>query len=958
MNAFWRVIFKSMRKPKLLTSLMTALACYVLVASVLSFTNTQKSLPDVVDPPESRSEIGTKEDKSARENYLREMLVDPSTGKVPPNIRKKEIAFAKSQRDLFLRGIRQSPAGVNDAQTLDWTNVGPENFGGRTRAIAMDSRDENTLLAGGVSGGVWRSTDLGQSWTKVTVSDQLQSVTAIAQDTRAGQEDTWYYGTGELVGNSARAPGAPLRGDGIYKSLNGGQTWNPLPSTQTQSPGFFNSPFQYVWDMVTDPNSADDVVLAAIFGGIVRSTDGGQTWTTVLGNDLLNLGVGIDLNEVESIFYTDVHVSGNGTFYASLSAVTNTNELSPLGGIYRSDDGINWDLIRAADPLQTRRTEIGSSPSDPNIVYFLVDEVVGPRLYYYDDRNQGQIVVRTDVLPSESQGIESLDSQQSYNLMVKVHPTDPNIVFLGGTNLYRSTDGFTNINSTAWIGGYDPDGAEGARYPGHHPDQHDILFLPSDPNRMISVNDGGVFITDNILAQTVTYSSLNNGFVTTQFYTGSIGRAPADTFVFGGTQDNGSLLANNAGLQADNGVRLIGGDGGFTASTPFGFYYYASFQNSEIYRLTLNNNFQLTSFARVDPTGGGANPGQSYLFINPYVLDPNNSNRMYLAGGDFVWRNRNLSQIPAGSQFTTSVNWDRLDRTNLQTGRVSAIQVSSEPRDIVYYGTSDGRVFKITDANNDLYNVTSITDAAFPEDGYVRSIAIDPTDANHIIVSFSNYGVQSVFRSTDGGSSFTNVSGSLEDNPDGSGNGPSVRWVSIVPITGGDYMYYAATSTGLYSTTTIDGDNTNWVQEASGTDMNNIGDAIVNMIDYRRSDGRIMVATHGRGIFTSRISNVEPRPIDPTAETFDISNIYPNPFVNDVTIGVNVPETSFVRIRIYDTGGNLVRIVSNALAFEGENEFFWDGNNVDGAAAPDGVYLVRITYRDQNEVRRVLLSRN
>ncbi len=917
-----------------------------------------KEEPLIVKAPTAPSEIGMREDRQSRTEYEREMLVVPGTNQVPYNIKKDELAFAKKQyQDQVLRRAKRSANGTDATQTLDWQQIGPENFGGRTRALALDVRNENIMLAGGVSGGMWRSTNLGENWTKTTTSDQLQSVTCIVQNKRPGSEDIWYYGTGELIGNSARgfAGGAPFRGDGIYRSTDNGQTWSPILGTVTDSPEAFISPFQYVWDIETDPSDTEnEVILAAVVGGIVRSEDGGATWSTVLGDDLFVFNNNTDLNNLDYPFATDIHRTADNVFYATLSSVTASPSIfSAANGIYRSDDGIEWEQIRGFGNSFINRIEIGSSASDPNFVYFIADR--GPRYGFFAyDALSGDFDDRSLNIPSDPDGeIEGFDSQGSYNLVITVHPDNPDVVYVGGTNLYRSTDGFRTNQNIAWIGGYNPEDREDL-YPNHHPDQHEVLFTPSNNNRMITANDGGVFITDNNLAEEVEHRSLNNGFITTQFFTTAISQYPPDDLVFGGTQDNGSLGVANRPLFQDNGTRVIGGDGGFAATTPFGFYYYMSFQNSVIFRLTLNENLRLTSFARVDPTGGGSDPSQSYLFVNPYILDKNNANRMYLAGGDVVWRNRNLSQLSAGTQETTSTNWDRLDRTEISEGRVSAVEVSTSPKNVLYFGTSFGQLFKVTDAHTPSYQVTNITRANLPELAYIRSISVDPRDADRLLVSFANYEVPSIFLSTDGGDTFQDVSGNLEENIDGTGNGPSVRWVTIVPQTDGTNFYMAGTSTGLYTTEELNGTNTLWTLESP----NGIGNSVVNMIDFRRVDGKVAVGTHGKGIFTAEIPNVEPLDRGIEGSDFAITSVAPNPFSEFVSLTVTVPENRFSRVRIYDSSGELVRQITGSAAFEGENEFFWDGTDAAGQPVPNGIYIFRITYGGTSLAEKVILQRN
>ena len=136
---------------------------------------------------------------------------------------------------------------------------GPYNVGGRTRALAIDVTDENIILAGGVSGGVWRSTDGGSSWTKTTGSSYLHSVTSLSQDTRSGQESTWYYVTGELIGNSASEGGASYAGNGVYKSTDGGLNWTLLTSTSS-SITEFDSYFDYNWRVAVNPTNGDVMV--------------------------------------------------------------------------------------------------------------------------------------------------------------------------------------------------------------------------------------------------------------------------------------------------------------------------------------------------------------------------------------------------------------------------------------------------------------------------------------------------------------------------------------------------------------------------------------------------------------------------------------------------------------------------------------------------------------------------
>ena len=203
-------------------------------------------------------------------------------------------------------------------------------WSGRTRAVAFDVRDENVILAGGVSGSIWKSVDGGISWTRKSDPENRNSITCLVQDTRPGKEDTWYHGTGEIVGNSARGGGAPFRGDGIYKSTDNGESWDLLVSTQDSDPSVFNSQFQYIWDIEINPgNLAQDEVLIAAFGGILRSVDGGDSWEVVLGQKLFDLPDTANLNNTDASFFTSLERSVDNVFYAGLSTEAAEDRLSP-----------------------------------------------------------------------------------------------------------------------------------------------------------------------------------------------------------------------------------------------------------------------------------------------------------------------------------------------------------------------------------------------------------------------------------------------------------------------------------------------------------------------------------------------------------------------------------------------------------------------------------------------------
>ncbi|WP_421897377.1 FlgD immunoglobulin-like domain containing protein [Marinoscillum sp.] len=933
---------------------VTGFLSFILFFSII---REQKPLPDyslVLD--QQPSAIGTTEDPQARAHYENKLLADPSTGLIPIDIREKELRFAEQLLS------NQRRAGQHQrAMAQEYELAGPFNVGGRTRAISLDIRDENTILAGGVSGGIWKTTNGGTDWKRTSNPALRNSVTALNQDLRPGKQDIWYAGTGELVGNSARSIAAPYRGAGLFKSTDGGESWEVLPATiDNATPDQFSSQFQYIWAIETNPSnlSADEVLVAA-YGAILKSSDGGMTWEVALGQKLFDLPEETDLNESNAPFYTSLRKTPSGYFFATLSSASSSNDLSPSAGFYFSADGTQWQAITPPGLAQFHeRTVIGIAP-DESKVYFLTqgEETSLWKLNVAHIQNgilSGSWTDLTNNIPALGGEYGDFESQGGYNMLIEVHPQNPNVMFIGGTNLYRSSDGFSSSKNTQWIGGYSPEN-DASVYPGHYPDQHALLFYPSDAKRMISANDGGIRLTTNVLADSVSWKSLNNGYLTSQFYT-IAQRADKDTDeILGGMQDNGSYLRDALG-ENPSWNRILGGDGGYCAISPNRDFVYVSFQNSQIYRLSLSSNYQLKSFARVDPIGGGEREGQGYLFINPFILDPTNASRMFLTGGDVIWRNENLLQIPGGNQKKTSVNWTEIKDTQQASGLYTALDKARD-QDILYAGIYSqsptiAKVEYASDATRE--TVTFMSPSIFPENGHIACISVNPENADHVIIIFSNYGIPSVFMTTDGGASFSDISGNLEENPDGSGSGPSIRWAEIVPTTVG-ISVFVGTSTGLYSTTATNGDQTVWIKESEGK----IGNAVITMMDYRDIDGRLVIATHGNGTFQAFLEDARlfTNQVSPGEKLVSPQN-FPNPFTRETTITYSLPQDGEVKIDLYDASGKLIRNLIWGPQYAGENRTIWDGTNNSGTRLKPGIYTYVLQFQGQQISKRIIYLPN
>ena len=317
-----------------------------------------------------------------------------------------------------------------------------------------------------------------------------------------------------------------------------------------------------------------------------------------------------------------------------------------------------------------------------------------------------------------------------------------------------------------------------------------------------------------------------------------------------------------------------------------------------------------------------------------------------------VWRNNNLAQIPGGLQKPTAVGWDKLTATKIPDILYSCLSVSPSS-DKVYAGiTSDYPGIVVIDNASNKFNTTvsfhrdSLT---LPVGGHVSSIAINPEDDEHIVLTISNYNVPSIFESFDGGQTFIDISGNLEEFPNGMGYGPSVRWAEIVPTNSG-YRYFVGTSIGLFATDSTDGLNTVWEQNGA----EEIGYAVVTMMDYRTIDGRLVIATHGSGTFESFVNDAKKYNQPGFAADVFTSKAYPNPFIAESTISFDLPEDGEVIIDLFDDSGRLIRNLLFAPQYAGKNQIVWDGLNNAGVPVRSGIYFVVINYNGKNHTERIV----
>lgn len=875
---------------------------------------------------------------------------DPETNKIPSSMRGKEMEFAS-----------RLPAKTGLLKSQTWVSSGPNNISGRILSIAMDIADKNVILAAAASGGIWRTEDAGANWAKTTASSDIPSATCIVQDQRPGKRNIWYYGTGELLSTTDRRLSIIARtvglGDGIFKSEDGGKHWSQIPSTKTNSPGNLAEVFQGIWSIVIDTsNHLQDEIYSACYGGIMRSADGGGHWSLVLG----------DLTFKP--FSTDVAIDPQGRMYAALSTYCPEypGNPSPIGGVWTSNDGIQWQNITPPDfPENYRCIKLTTAPSDPDILYVFTESPIqdtDPTFgfsasqhtfwKYTKNKKSGRGVWenRTFNLPGKGRGnilsafLDTIhgafNSIGGYAFTLKTHPENANIVFIGGTNLYRNTTGFADSTFTHWLGGYPYDQTD----TNLHPDQHCILFSNLERNTMYSACDGGIYKTSDCLSSHVQWDFFSRGINNSQVYwTGMDHAASRDEFAVAGIQDNAIYITDKNIFPQSAWTSVCGGDGLTSIVADHKNYLIGSVYDGNIFTFQVDSLYNINNLYWQRPLFFS---DSNFLFYTNYALDPNDNTTFYFPQKNHLWRKSNMA---AAAFDTNQLNTGWTELTNIALGCqdfILAITVSKFPANRVYFGTYTGKVFRVDQANTGNPVATDITGSGFPANGFVACIETDPLDADNCFVVFSNYNVQSIFHSSDGGMNWEPVGGNLEENLNGSGNGPSIRWLKMLTYQGFT-IYFAGTSTGLFSTTNLDGAKTIWQQESPDL----IGRSIVDMIDARSTDGWILVATQGNGIFSSYFQ--------PTGTGYQHATIhakleqnYPNPATRETHIKFTIPKNEHVKVILYNQEGQLLNVIMDQFIQQGDHVV-----SCSTASLPNGIYYYTLNSSSGNVSRKMIVAK-
>ncbi len=735
--------------------------------------------------------------KSERINEAVELerlrTLDPALGYVP--IERRVTAWEQTKR--MQAQLVQREAAETDLrgsiQKNRWVERGPGNVGGRTRAMLVDLNDptKGTMFAAGATGGLFKVTNITSKdarWTRINDWLQVLAISSIAQDPR--NPKIMYIGTGDVNANDAQ-------GNGIFKSVDGGNTWKVLSFTN-------NGDFNMVSGLVVIPENGH--IVASTFAGIHKSTDGGETWYKVLGS-------GIAFGSADNKMY-DLELASNGTLYAcSQGRVYRANKDS--GG-----EAKTWVSLSGTDsgfPSGWSRCEIAVAPSNPNVVYAVgATTSNGSRVgtpIFVTTNGGGTWAQRSKPLWKDGCGRAESDvdftrGQAWYDLSLVVAPNDPTTVYVGGVDFFRSTNSGQNWTQlTMWSGSCGV-----IKYA--HADQHGAIFEPSNPNVMYLATDGGIFRIDNPATDNFVVTEKTAGFVTTMFYGCAIHPGEGVNHFLAGAQDNGTLLIRNApGVGTVNG-RSIGGDG-------FLCFIDQNEPNIQIGSLYYGNFYLSTNSGENFGTGATSTGG----FLTPADYDDKNNILYAQTTRGELWR----WKVAQNSGELVDVGAITL------TG-VSNIYVDLNVNNRVYIGTNTGKVYRLDNANTGTTISEVILAGSFT--GNISSISVETGNKDHILVTISNYGVKSVYETVNGGTGWSLVEGNLPDMP--------VRWGMFNPSDPKQALL--ATDFGVWSTDLLNGDKTVWNPPFPGR-----GTPLVrtDMLQMRASDNTLLAATYGRGLWTS-----------------------------------------------------------------------------------------------------------
>ena len=654
-------------------------------------------------------------------------------------------AYARAVR-AALRIERQTSQQAPALAEASWSHMGPVNVGGRISDLAVDPTADNTVYAAAAGGGVWKSTDAGVTFQRAWPNNLPQAMGALA----IGSDGTIYAGTGET---NPGGGGIVFGGTGLYRSTDGGHTWT---SSGLRTAGAFGR-------IAVDPTNPKRVFAAAagdLFDpggerGLYRSTDGGKSWKRVLRGDNPTTGavdIAIDPADPKNLL---------AAMWDHRRFATKRVYAGPGSGLYRSTNGgDSWKRITkgpVAEPSEeTGRIGVAFAPSDPNRAYAIVaNKLDGHAVGLFRSDDGGATWEQTGAAP------DSL-SQSSFGWWfgrLWVDPLIPDRLFVAGVEVIESVDAGDTFapHSQTLIGV-----ATGAFQagPAVHADQHAMAWDPNLPNRVYLGNDGGVYRSDAHGALDTWVAAVSQGW--TQHYSVDVSEQNPSRIV-SGLQDNlcqRNYVAGDTGRPETWSKYGLCGDGLQTLINP---------END----LTVYGCAQYGGNCSKTLDGGGAftllgsTTSQRRGWWVPIQFDPNDPNVMYY-GGNILNRSTDGGESWTAISPDLTTNPKQLDPNPGYRiyGTITTVAAAKSDGDVLYVGTDDGLLWRTSNLGK---SWTRLSDPDLPKGTWVTRVAIDEKDADVVYATYSGFrdgnDEAHVVRSTNGGRTWSDISGNLPNAP-------------------------------------------------------------------------------------------------------------------------------------------------------------------------------------------------
>ena len=771
-----------------------------------------------------------------------------------------------------------------------WVERGPTNIGARVTDLEMHPTDPNTIFAGMASGGVYKSMDGGTTWDPIFDDQAVLTIGDIAIDPY--DPDVIYVGTGE-----ANSASFSWFGMGMFKSEDGGSTWSYTGLEETR----------YIGRVIVDPHNTDRLWVAgagSLFGtdsnrGVYRSLDAGDSWDKVfsLTDSTSCIDIAIDPTKPDTLY---------AAMWERVRGLTYRRSGGPSSGIWRSHDGgDNWTELTNGLPSgpDVGRIGISVAASSPNVIYaFYVDD---PGYFYgvYKSTDGGD-----SWSPTNSSGLSNLTSSFGWYFgQIRVDPEDPNRAFVMGVPFYRTENGGFSWSEVG---------------ESNHVDHHAMAFDPADHTRIFEGNDGGIYrSTSSGDSWTKLYDQPTN-----QFYAIEIDYQNPQR-LYGGTQDNGTLRTVDG--DPDNWERIFGGDGFYVVVDP-------TDPNTIFCEYQWGNAYKSTDFGDSwDWALNGVDDGDRRNWSSPIVMDPSDNETLYF-GTYRVWKTTD------GGDWWNAISADLTNgyAGGSTFGTVTTIAVAPANPDVIYVGTDDSNVW--VTQNGGTLSWTNVS-ATLPN-RWVTRVAVDPTDPTIAYATFSglrwNENIGHVYRTENAGASWTDITGNLPDAP--------VNALAVDPDL--PNVLYAGSDVGCFYTKNLGAD---WEMLGTGLPA-----APVYDIKIHQPTRTLVAGTHGRSMHSIDLDETTGIPDDAeeVGSVVSLSN-HPNPFGGSTSITYTLAGPSQVTLAVYDIAGHMVRTLESGARVAGEHEIRWDGMNDAGRRVANGTYFLRLEAGEQVTARKMNLVR-